>query len=160
MGISCEVISVPSSYKGLVESPVGNQSPNVTRPMEDSDDGDGLTGMRVVDCVGPEEGHAYAWRDERACWLAFGEGQNFFAGGLRLGNQAVRRVLAGILRYIGPDFRQVGFCVVGQEERAANSFLPRSAMRCALNSWTRPAATSASPLSISCLSVASSSSIS
>src|SRR5690606_27114285 len=52
------------------------------------------------------------------------------------------------------------FRAVGQEERAANSFLPRSAMCCALNSRTRPAATSASPLSMSCLSAANSSSIS
>ena len=60
---------------------------------------------------------------------------------------------------IVPDFGKIGFGRVGQTEgeRTANSFLPRSTMRVASKSLTRPAATSASPASMSALSAANSS---
>ena len=67
--------------------------------------------------------------------------------------------LGGFDGDVEPDFGKVGFRRVGQAkgERSANSFLPRSTMRAASKSLTRPAATSARPASISALSAASSS---
>jgi len=59
---------------------------------------------------------------------------------------------------ISPNLGQVGFRRLGQteDERLSNSFLPRSMMRPASKSRTRPAATSASPLSMSAFSTANS----
>src|ERR1700733_8836307 len=60
---------------------------------------------------------------------------------------------------VEPNFGKVGFRRVSyaEGERSDNSFLPRSTMRAASKSLTRPATTSARPASISALSAASSS---
>ena len=67
--------------------------------------------------------------------------------------------LGGFDGNVNPDFSKVGFRRFGQTEgeRSANSFLPRSTMRAASKFLTRPAATSASPASMSALSAANSS---
>lgn len=106
MGISCEVIRMlRPSFDGLVESTIGGDSPNVTRSMKDADDGDGFMGMRVVDRVRPMKGRTQARRDEWPCRLAFWKREDFFAGSVQRGNQAVCRGLAGVLCDISPDFR-------------------------------------------------------
>jgi len=74
-------------------------------------------------------------------------------------DQARRCRLGGLAGNMEPNFSEVGFRRFGQTEgeRAANSFLPRSTMRAASKSLTRPAATSARPASMSAFKAVSSS---
>lgn len=62
-----------------------------------------------------------------------------------------RGPLGGFGCDIGPNLREIGLRRFGQaeRERPANAFFPRLTMRSTSKSRTRPAATSASPLSIS-----------
>ena len=84
------------------------------------------------------------------------------AHGIKRGFEFAEKMRGNGLRGFGgeisPNLGQVGFRRLGQteRERLSNSFLPRSMMRPASKSRTRPAATSASPLSISAFSAASS----
>src|ERR1017187_2409251 len=59
---------------------------------------------------------------------------------------------------VSPDLGQIGLSRLGQseDERDANSFLPRSTICLVSKSFTRPAATSARPCSMSVLRAVSS----
>lgn len=72
--------------------------------------------------------------------------------------QARRRRFRTVVGDISPDFGKVGFRRVGQAEveRSANSFLPLAIIFAASNFFTRPAATSARPLSMSAFKASSS----
>ena len=72
------------------------------------------------------------------------------------GHKSRRDLLRGFGGEVEPDFREVIFGRVSytEGERAANSFLPRSTILLVSKSLTRPAATSARPLSISAWSAA------
>lgn len=135
-----------------------DQGRHVARPMQHPDDHN-LVGIRqVVDGVSAVKNHAQA----RCQFFPGGSHQGKFlhlreAAG-KIGDEARRYRLGSLQRQISPDFGKVGFRRFGQAEgeRAANSFLPRSTMRSASKSATRPWATSASPRSISAFSAATS----
>ena len=77
---------------------------------------------------------------------------------LDLFDKTGRNRLVRLAGKVGPDFSEVGFRRLGQteRERLANSFLPRAITDAGSKSFTRPAATSASPLSMSDFSASSS----
>ena len=85
------------------------------------------------------------WRADR--WLALQWPVAF----LDCLDEARRKVVRDFDGEIDLELRQVLFGAVGysEGERLANNFFPRSMMRAASKSWTRPSATSAKSLSIS-----------
>ena len=115
--------------------------------------------MQKVDGVIAGKTHAQAGRKVARGGAASGKMEQRLAILLDLVDEPRRRRLGGFDRNIEPDFGEVGFRRIGQaeSERSANSFLPRSMIRAASKSFTRPAATSARPLSISAFSAANSS---
>lgn len=81
---------------------------------------------------------------------------------LEVGSERTDELAGGLLGRlrsdIGPDIGEVAFGALGQAERVrpANSCFPRSMMRAGSKSFTRPAATSSRPRSISAFRAASS----
>lgn len=126
--------------------------------------------------AGPEQSRAHVHRT-RSRWhncprsRPASRSRNRYVQVRQAGNEAVLAIgldlvdeprcgrLRGFGRNVKPDFGEVGFGCVGQAEgeRSDSSFLPRAMILSASKSFTRPAATSANPLSISILSAASSS---
>ena len=130
-------------------------SRGVARTMEDADDYELAFVMKVIDGVvaGEADAKLFARR------AGHRETTERLAIALDLVYEPVRCRFGSFDGDVKPDFGEVGFGRVGQAEgeRSANSFLPLAMMRSASKSFTRPAATSAKPLSMSLLSAASSS---
>jgi hypothetical protein len=144
----------------LRETAMFGQGGNIASAMQDAHDHQFPLIMHVIDAVisrraGPEPRRKLLPRGARkrkvAEWLACAP---------ELVDQPGCRRLGRFQSDVRPDFSEVGFCGISQTEgeRSAKSFLPRSMMRAVSKSLTRPAATSASPASISDFSAASSSS--
>lgn len=138
-------------------SPLGERC-NVRRAVQDADDDNCIRNHSVVDGV---------WRVEldaqpRTQRLARRSGERKmpqrFQCRLDRGDEAGGDRLGGLGSEGGPDFGQIMLGCIRQteRERPANSFFPRSIIRAASNSSTRPSATSDRPRSISALSAASS----
>lgn len=129
----------------------------VARAMQDADDNDLRLAANVIDGVIALKRHAQTARQAIARRPRHREVQQASACRPDLVEERGR----GGLRILGdesPDFGQVGFRRIGQteRERLANSFLPRAMMLSASKSFTRPAATSDRPLSMSAFKAASS----
>ena len=135
------------------------QNSGVARAMQDANDHKLALVMHVIDGVIAGETDAQARRK----MLTRGRGERKMPQRLAIAfdlvNEPPCRRLGGFDGNVEPNLREVGFCRVGQAEgeRSANSFLPRAMILSASKSFTRPAATSANPLSMSVLSAASSS---
>jgi hypothetical protein len=115
--------------------------------------------VHVVDGIIAREADPQAGRKTGTCRCGKREMKQWLAIGLDLVDEPRCGRLRGFGRNVKPDFGEVGFGCVGQAEgeRSDSSFLPRAMILSASKSFTRPAATSANPLSISILSAASSS---
>ncbi len=133
-------------------------SRDVSRAVQHPHDDDVPAALLVVDDIVALKSRSQAWRQT----VARSAGQRKFGQvrerRLYARQQPVRCRLGTLDGDIGPDFGEIGLGRFGQaeRERAANSFLPRAMIVCGSNSFTRPAATSARPLSISALSAANS----
>ncbi len=115
-------------------------------------------GRQVIDGVGRMEDHAQACAE----LLAPGAYERRVQQRREFCLDGVEKARGDGLRRFGgdvsPDFGEIALGRFGQseDERVANSFLPRSTIFFASKSLTRPAATSARPLSMSDLRAASS----
>ena len=121
--------------------------------MKDANDDQLAINRQVIDGVGRMENHAQAcaellapgpdqWRMQEWGEFRFDSFQKSRSDGLgRFGGDVI------------PDLGEIVLGCIGQseDERDANSFLPRSTIFFVSKSLTRPAATSARPLSISAL---------
>lgn len=131
----------------------------ITRPVQHTNDHQIIGSWWVVNGVRAVEGHAKSRRKRVALWpdqRRLLERSKLF---LYRFDEACRDGRRGFPCDVGPnpaEFRRGGFGQT-ESERAANSFLPRSAMSSASKSTSRPAVTSAKPLSMSVFSAASSS---
>ena len=130
----------------------------VPRAMKHADDNQFCFSGRIVNCVFPVKRHPHPLRESIPRRPGKRKIEQMREGRLNSAEQALRGRFRGFESDIGPDFCKIGFRRVGQAEaeRAANSILPRATMPPASKSLTRPAATSAKPLSISNFSAASS----
>ena len=135
------------------------QSRGVARAVQDANDHKLALVMHVIDSVVTREADTKPGRKIFAGRSGQGKVPERLAITLDLVDEPVRSRLRSFDGKVKPDFGEVGFCRLGQAEgeRSANSFLPLAMMRSASKSFTRPAATSARPLSMSVLSAASSS---
>jgi hypothetical protein len=127
------------------------------RAVKDAHDHQGVRKRHVVNCVGGMECYAQAARAD--------PGRDRKAGRFGAARRAPRwkRQIASrqppTLRSPGrPRFGEIMLCRfrLTEGERPANSFLPRSMMRVASKSCTRPSARSVRPRSISAFNAASS----
>lgn len=136
---------------------VGNGG-GVSRPMQHADNHDFRFPGKIIDGIAAEERDAQVGGELMA--LRAGERKVLQAGKCRADfvEQARRRGFRTVVGDIGPDFGEVGFRRVSQAEveRSANSFLPLAIIFAASNFFTRPAATSARPLSMSAFNASSS----
>ena len=152
-------IEIGGRNSALCKAAMLRQGSGITRTMQDANDHKLMFIVVVVDRVIARETYAQAGREV----VARGGGERKipqrFAILFDPVDKARRSRLGGFDGDVKPDFGEVGFRRLGQAEgeRSANSFLPRSTMRAASKSLTRPAATSASPASISAFSAANSS---
>ncbi len=125
--------------------------------VQDSHNDQLAIGGQVID-VGRMEDHAQAWAE----LLAPGGYERRVQQRREFCLDGFEKVRGDGLRRLGgdvsPDFGKIALGRVGQseDERVANSFLPRATIFFASKSSTRPAATSARPLSMSDLRAASS----
>lgn len=115
-------------------------------------------GGQVIDGVGGMEDHAQAWAELLAPGPYEGRVQQrreFCLDGFEKARGDGLRRFGGD---VSPDFGEIALGRLGQseDERVANSFLPRSTIFFVSKSLTRPAATSARPLSMSDLRAVSS----
>jgi len=135
------------------------QSGGIARAVQDTNNHKLVLVMHVIHGVVAGEGDSEAWRKMLARGACQREMPQRFAVALDLVDKAFGDRFGGFDGDIKPNLGKIGFGGVGQAEgeRSANSFLPRAIIRSASKSLTRPAATSARPLSISVLSAASSS---
>jgi hypothetical protein len=127
--------------------------------MQDTNDHDLSLIAQEVNRIISRETDAQARRNILTRGRGVGEMTQRLAIILDFIDQTVRSRFRGFDSNVEPDFGEVSLGRVGQAEgeRSANSFLPRAIMRVASKSLTRPAATSASPASMSVFSAASSS---
>ena len=136
-----------------------SQSGGIASAVQNPHDHDRVLVVQIVDGVIARKAHTQA----RCEILPRGGGkrkmQQWIAILFDPVDQARRCRLGSFAGDIEPDFGKVGFRRLGQAEgeRSANSFLPRSTMRAASKSLTRPAATSARPASMSAFKAVSSS---
>lgn len=148
---------MPHAVSGREASLVGDRG-GIAGAMKDADDDQLAAAGQVIDGVGTMEGDTQAWGKllaPRADERRVQQRGEFRLDGIDKARGDGSRCFGGDVR---PNFRQIGLSRIRQseDERAANSFLPRSTIFLASKSLTRPAATSARPLSMSALSAASS----
>lgn len=148
---------MPQALSGLEASLVGDRG-GLAGAMKDADDDQLAAGGQVIDGVGTMEGDTQARGKllaRRADERREQQRGEFRLDGIDKERGDGFRCFGGDVR---PNFRQIGLGRIRQseDERAANSFLPRSTIFLVSKSVTRPAATSARPLSMSALSAASS----
>jgi proteic killer suppression protein len=130
----------------------------ISRPVQHPDNNYRIRLRQIVDGVGTMEGHAQPWSELLTLRTGQRKETQRLARGLDRRDDARGDVDGRIGSNGEPDFGEVRLGGIGQAEgeRLANSFLPRSMMRSASKSFTRPSARSVSPLSMSALRATSS----
>ncbi len=142
-----------------IKAALVGQSCGVARAVQDTNNHKFGLVMHIIHRMITGEGDAETGRKMLARGAAQGEMPERFAVALDPVDEAFRCRFGSFDGDIKPNLGKVGFGGIGQAEgeRSANSFLPRAMIWSASKSFTRPAATSARPLSISVLSAANSS---
>ncbi len=156
--------SVPPNHRNSllianIKSALFGQSDGVARTVQDANDHKLNFVVHVIDGVIAAKSHAQPPRERFARGRGQRKMQERFASVFDMVDEACRRRFGNFDGDIKPNLREVFFSGVGQAEgeRLANSFLPLAMIFSASKLLTRPAVTSAKPLSISALSAASSS---
>ena len=126
--------------------------------MQHANNDDFCICRHIINGVAAFEGHSQTGAEQFSLRSGQRKIQQAPSGVFDPGEQVCGDRLRSLDSDVGPYLGKIGFRRFGQAEgeRAANSFLPRSMMRAASKSLTRPEATSANPASISALSAASS----